>query len=150
MIAATIAGIGALLIAFFVSSPLVLGGHSGGSPVRVSLICTLSKPPRSGAIIILTYHMSLQTAGVVGLSAGIYSKSGNDYSTGYGDISGIQLLKGLVTESRPLLIPPNLPAGTYEIDAEIWPANEVGENGVNTIADTTCAFFSVPQRRRAG
>jgi hypothetical protein len=91
----------------------------------------------------MTYNMTLNHGDTVGLGAGIYDESGNDHSTGDGDIGSIYLPPGPDTKSRPVPIPGNLPPGTYEIDAEIWPPNEVGQNGANTLADATCAYFSV-------
>jgi hypothetical protein len=41
--------------------------------------------------------------------------------------------------SRPFLIPPGVPAGTYELNAELWPANKIGDDGVETLAEAPCA-----------
>jgi hypothetical protein len=80
----------------------------------------------------------------VGLGAGVYDEQGNDQSNGDGDVSDTTLQEGQSDPSRPVTIPTGLPAGTYEIDAEIWPANEIGKNGVNDLTDAVCGSFKVP------
>ena len=96
-----------------------------------------------GAIIRITYHISSSQAFQVGLGAGLYDNNGNDHSSGYGDISNFTLPKGRTSVSRPVLLPPNLPVGYYEITGEIWPANEISGNGINTYADPTCGYFTL-------
>ncbi len=121
------------------------GNNITSTTVNIRLGCSLNtRSPHPGVTITMTYDMILSRPDVVGLGAAIYDDSGNDDSTGYGDIDSIQLPQGQVRESRPVPIPGNLPAGNYEIDAEIWPPNEVGQDGANTIADATCAYFTVP------
>jgi hypothetical protein len=127
------------------SSPTGTAGISSDTPVSINVECILStRSPRPGMTITMTYKLFLNRADKVGLGAAIYDNSGNDDSTGTGDIDSIQLPQGQVSESRPVPIPGDLSPGNYEIDAEIWPANEVGQDGANTIADPTCAYFSVP------
>ncbi|HTX84189.1 MAG TPA: hypothetical protein VME44_18545 [Streptosporangiaceae bacterium] len=96
-----------------------------------------------GAIIRITYHINANESFQAGLGAGLYDNAGHDHSTGYGDLSDLPLPKGPISASRPVLLPPKLPAGYYEITGEIWPANEIGQNGVNTYADPTCGYFTV-------
>jgi len=100
------------------------------TPLNIILTCSLNTQSlHSGMTIIMTYAMTLSQRASVGLGAAIYDSSGNDDSTGYGDIDDIQLPQGQVTESRPVPIPSNLPPGNYEIDAEVWPPNEIGQDG---------------------
>jgi serine/threonine protein kinase len=114
------------------------------APLHIDLACSLSATsPRPGMTITMTYTMTLNEGDTVGLGAGIYDSTGNDHSTGDGDIDSIYLPPGQVAKSRPVPIPASLPPGTYEIDAEIWPPNEVGQNGANTIADASCTNFTV-------
>jgi hypothetical protein len=96
-----------------------------------------------GAIVRITYHINASESFPAGLGAGLYDNAGHDHSTGYGDLSDLPLPKGLSSASRPVLLPQNLPASYYEITGEIWPANEIGQNGVNTYADPTCGYFTV-------
>lgn len=111
----------------------------------LNLHCSLNtRALHPGITVTMTYNATLNQADVVGLGAAIYDNSGNDQSTGYGDVDRIQLPSGQSRNSRPLPIPSNLPSGRYEIDAEIWPPSEVGQNGANTIADARCAYFTVP------
>jgi hypothetical protein len=111
----------------------------------LNLRCSLNtRSLHSGITVTMTYNVILNRADMVGLGAAIYDNSGNDHSTGYGDVDSIQLPSGQSKNSRPLPIPSNLPPGRYEIDAEIWPPDEVGQNGANTIADAPCAYFTVP------
>lgn len=96
-----------------------------------------------GAIIRITYHINDNESFQAGLGAGLYDNAGHDHSTGYGDIDDLTLPKGLTSASRPVLLPQNLPAGYYEVTGEIWPANEIGQNGIGTYADPTCGYFTV-------
>lgn len=91
----------------------------------------------------MTYEVHSNEPVAVGLGAALYDNQGTDHSTGYGDIDSILLPSGQSSKTRPVLIPSNLPAGRYEVDAEIWPSNKVGKNGANTLADATCTFFKV-------
>jgi hypothetical protein len=45
--------------------------------------------------------------------------------------------------SRQFTLPSDLPTGTYELTAEVWPANMVGKDGVETLADSTCEYVSI-------
>jgi hypothetical protein len=96
-----------------------------------------------GAIIRITYHINANESFSAGLGAGVYDNAGNDHSTGFGDLSDVALPKGPSSISRPVLLPPKLPASYYEITGEIWPPNEIGTNGKSTIADPTCGYFTV-------
>jgi hypothetical protein len=96
-----------------------------------------------GVITRITYHINANESFQAGLGAGLYDNAGHDHSTGYGDIDDLTVPKGLTSASRPVLLPQNLPAGYYEITGEIWPANEIGQNGINTYADPTCGYFTV-------
>lgn len=133
------------------ASPAVLGPtpspsltSTSASP-NLNLRCSLNTRALHLAMMVtMSYNVTLNRADTVGLGAAIYDNSGNDHSTGYGDVDSIQLTSGQTNKSRPLPIPSNLPSGRYEIDAEIWPPNEVGQNGANTIADALCAYFTVP------
>jgi hypothetical protein len=91
----------------------------------------------------MTYEINSNEPVKAGLGAALYDNQGNDHSTGYGDIDSALIPAGQSNRSRPVQFPSNLPAGRYEMDAEIWPDNEVGKNGANTLADATCAFFKV-------
>ena len=137
----------------FSATPTIIPGETSfpppssasPSPSDIGLKCSLNtRSPHPGMSVKMTYNITMNQRDVVGLSAGIYDNSGNDHSTGYGDIDSIQLSPGQITESRPVPIPSRLSPGRYEIDAEVWPRNEVGRNGANTIADATCGYFSVP------
>ena len=115
------------------------------APSLMTLGCKLSdKKLRAGLTIQLTYQVYSPVARRVGLGAGLYDEQGTDHSNGDGDVSVFTLKQGQSSPSRPVTIPADLPSGKYELDAEIWPANKIGQNGVNDIIDTTCANFNVP------
>jgi hypothetical protein len=92
----------------------------------------------------LTYHIGAPSTRQVGLGAGLYDEQGTDRSNGDGDVSDVTLQQGQSSPSRPVAIPANLPAGKYELDAEIWPPNEIGKNHVNDFIDAPCTYFRVP------
>lgn len=112
--------------------------------VSVSISCDFNSSPHPDAKIELAYHINSADAIRVALGAGIYDSQGNDHSTGFGDIDNIEAARGRSTKTRPVLIPADLPRGTYELDAEIWPANKIGQNGTNDITDARCGFLTVP------
>jgi hypothetical protein len=115
------------------------------TPSSMTLTCSLSsKQLRPGATVQLTYHVDSPVARQVGLGAGLYDHQDNDHSNGDGDVSSIMIQQGQSSLSRPVTIPANLPPGKYELDAEIWPANEIGQDNVNDLTDTPCASFNVP------
>lgn len=89
------------------------------------------------------YKITSNQAIKVGLGAGVYATDKTDYSNGDGDVDAYQLVAGTQSVSRVLVLPSGLSADRYEIDAEIWPANQVGANGVETIADAPCGSFGV-------
>jgi hypothetical protein len=112
---------------------------------QITLTCTLGRTQiRPGATIELTYNVNSTTTRQVGLGAGLYDEQGNDHSNGDGDISSFTLKQGSGNPSRPVTIPAKLPPGRYELDAEIWPANQIGQNGINDFVDAACARFAVP------
>jgi hypothetical protein len=116
---------------------------SPGHPITLN--CSLSTGRiRVGMTLKLTYHVYLPAAREVGLGVGLYDEQGNDSSNGDGDVGSIALQPGLNSPSRLVTIPASLPAGKYELDAEVWPPNEIGQNGVNDLVDTQCATFVVP------
>jgi hypothetical protein len=84
------------------------------------------------------------------LGAGLYDEKGNDHSNGDGDVSSFTLKQGNSSPSRPVTIPAHLPPGKYELDAEIWPANAVGQNGINDLTDATCGYFRPKLRASSG
>lgn len=111
----------------------------------MTLACRLNgKKLEPGVTVQLTYKAYSPVTRQVGLGAGLYDEQGNDHSNGDGDVSVFTLKQGQSNPSRPVTIPTNLPPGKYELDAEIWPANKIGQNGVNDIIDATCANFDVP------
>ncbi len=69
-----------------------------------------------------------------------------DYSTGFGDVADAQLHTGVNRIVRPVQIPRHLQPDEYEIDAEIWPPNKVGANGVQTLTDGFCVGFVIPKK----
>jgi hypothetical protein len=91
----------------------------------------------------MTYDFSSNEKVEVGLGAGLYDGQGADYSDGTGDIDSYLLAAGKSATTRQVDIPGNLQPGTYELDAEIWPPNKVGADGANTLAEGTCALFTV-------
>ncbi len=139
----TLAGV-AGAVAVGAASALVSGAVSPEAPAPITLTCNLNSAHlRPGMTVALTYAIESKQPIQVGLGAGIYDDQRNDYATGTGDIDSIQLVQGDNTKTRIVPIPTDLPSGTYELTAEVWPPNEVGQDGVETLADTPCATFSV-------
>jgi hypothetical protein len=133
---------GSVALVLLLAIGLVIG-HVFGAPVATSVGCAISGSMRPGETVQLTYRFDSSAARQVGLGAGLYSNVGTDKSTGDGDISSYQLAAGKTAKSRPVPIPAHLPPGRYELDAELWPPNEVGQNGSQTITTATCGYLTV-------
>ncbi len=111
--------------------------------LSVTLTCSAPANLRPGQTIMLAYSIEATRPVKVGLGAGLYDSGGDDHSTGDGDVDEYALAVGHQTPSRPFIVPSNLPRGRYELVAEIWPANKIGAEGANTIAEHTCAYVSI-------
>lgn len=42
------------------------------------------------------------------------------------------------------MVPTGLRPGSYELMAEVWPANKIGSEGVETLAEGPCAIVTIP------
>jgi len=62
---------------------------------------------------------------------------------GDGDRDHFWLHAGQNTVRRPFTVPADLPVGTYEIAAELWPAGKIGGNGVETLTDNPCRTIDI-------
>ena len=125
---------------------LVIGlviGHVFSAPIATSVGCSIQGTMKPGQTLQLTYHFDSSAARQVGLGAGLYNNVGTDKSTGVGDINNYQLTGGKTAKTRSVPIPAHLPPGRYELDAELWPPNEVGQNSAQTITAATCGYITV-------
>jgi hypothetical protein len=137
----TVLGAGCLALAAWVSHkwPFAKPHH----PVHLTVECDAPSRLLPGTLVTLAYNIESRSAIDVGLGAGLYDKAGVDRSTGIGDRDSLPLQVGPNRLTRPFEVPRGLPAGRYELDAEIWPANKVGADGVETLADSPCAFVTI-------
>jgi hypothetical protein len=106
--------------------------------------CNAQGNLRPGQTITLVYNIDATGAVKVGLGAGYYDTGGDDHSTGDGDVDALQLHAGQTRTSRPFTVPTGLPRGRYELVCEIWPANSIGSEGVETLAEDPTAYVDVP------
>lgn len=112
-------------------------------PVELSISCVLDPTPsHRGQRVTLTYTIDSPKQQRVGLGAGV-RRGNTDYSNGDGDMDSVSLKVGRQTISRPLFIPDHAPSGRYEINGEIWPENQVGQDGVDTLADQPCDTVTI-------
>jgi hypothetical protein len=111
---------------------------------NVAVTCNLPTDLRPGRTVTLVYNINATQPVKVGLGAGLYDTNGSDYSDGTGDVDEYALGAGRVTASRPFTVPTGLDSGRYELVAEIWPANQIGAEGVNTLADQPCGYIDIP------
>jgi hypothetical protein len=107
----------------------------------ISVTCSGPSNLRPGQRITLVYEIDATEPMTVGLGAGFRDDAG-DHATGDGDRDSVEIPAGRSTQSRPFTVP-NVPAGQYELIAEIWPRNEIGREGVETLAEHTCADVSI-------
>ena len=115
----------------------------GGGSAHVSVECTASSRIRPGKLVTLAYKIKSDRTVDVGLGAGFYDESGGDHSTGTGDRDSLRLKSGDTRVTRVFVEPAGLAPGIYELDAEIWPANKIGADGVETLADDQCAVIRI-------
>ncbi|MGH3837739.1 MAG: hypothetical protein ACRDSF_18855 [Pseudonocardiaceae bacterium] len=92
----------------------------------------------------MTYNIDTTAAVDVGLGAGLYDEHGNDHSPGTGDVDNLPVATGFKRVTRPFIVPADLKPGSYELTAEVWPANKIGSPGVETLADSPCALVTIP------
>lgn len=79
----------------------------------------------------------------IGLGAGLYDNAVKDHSTGIGDVDSVLVQTGRTNMTRRFIAPSDLSPGTYEVVAELWPANEIGAPGAETVADDQCGYVDV-------
>lgn len=115
----------------------------GPGEVRV----TCERPPASapqGTIFEIDYYYETDRAGTVGEGVGLYvqgTDTVDDRSTGYGDTPVLLLPMGKTTHTRSVKL--DVPVGTYELVAEVWPSGKVGSDDEEHIASSDCGFIIV-------
>jgi hypothetical protein len=112
--------------------------------LNISVTCKLPGPVREGQQTSAAYTITSNQSVKVGLGAAVYDSAGTDHSNGDGDVDEYRLVAGTQTVTRDLVLPSGLPADRYEVDAEIWPANEIGADNAEALADSPCGNFNVP------
>jgi len=91
----------------------------------------------------VVFEVDANARATVGIGAALYDDHGNDHSNGFGDLDSMALPSGHTSVSRIVEFPKILAAGRYELVAEVWPANKVGAEGFNTLADSPCGYVTV-------
>lgn len=133
------------LVGTALSSGLNRSPLGTAKPASITVRCSLSQRIlRPGLTLQMTYHISSSSPVLAGLGAGLYDNQGNDHSNGRYDRNAAPLMAGAHTYTRLVVMPAHLPPGRYELDAEVWPPNHVGQNGFNTWTNATCAYMTVP------
>ncbi|HEX8860563.1 MAG TPA: hypothetical protein VGC06_16020 [Actinomycetes bacterium] len=118
--------------------------HHTDGKAALTVACALPEHVSPGETITLVYGIDAPKPMHVGLGAGVYDGKGHDHSTGLGDVDDLALAAGATHQTRPVEIPDSLPSGRYEVAIELWPANQIGEDGADTLADRPCGSFEVP------
>jgi hypothetical protein len=106
--------------------------------------CKITSSVHPGKQITATYTITSNRTIKVGIGAGVYDSAGVDQSTGYGDLDGYQLTPGTQEVTRVIEVPSGLPAGHYEIGAEVWPSGKIGADGTEVLAEGLCGYFTSP------
>lgn len=120
----------------------VLSSDGNSSP-RITVDCEAAERIRPGRRVKLTYDVTSTAEVNVGLGAGFYDESGVDHARGTGDRDSFRLRSGRTRATRPFVVSRDLPAGMYELVAEVWPANMIGDAGTETLADGPCGFVTI-------
>ncbi len=152
---AILGGVTAALVAVAMIRPATTDPeHSSvdatGGSLDLSVTCTLDpRTPTPGVTAILTYTITSNSPAAVGMAADIHRKvdesdADTSYHIGLGDVASHQIQAGTNPPiSRPIMIPANLPAGDYTVVGEVWPANRIDADAVDTYDDNDCAEFTV-------
>lgn len=122
------------------------GQDDSATPAPMRLVVNCEVPPRirPGELIGLIYNIDAPVAVDVGLGAALYDEQGTDHSTGTGDVDALQLPAGSQRLTRQFIVPTGLQPGFYELTAEVWPANKIGSEDVETLAAGPCAIVTIP------
>lgn len=93
----------------------------------------------------VTYRVKATRSGLVGLGAGVYDEAGVDYARGDGDVSQHVLPAGDAIINRSVVVADSAPMGRYEVVAELWPADKIGQEGVEVLlrGEATCGTVTV-------
>lgn len=124
-----------------VASPSA-GATNDVSPPSVSVTCSgMPSTMKRGATFSMTYDVVSASTRQVGLGAALYDGSGADQADGTGDENAVSLSVGHTTTTRSVSVPASLSPGTYEVDGELWPPNQIG-NG-EPLTSASCGNVQV-------
>lgn len=109
-------------------------------------IMTCEAPVRiqPGEQIRLDYSIDATVPSEVGLGVGLYDSNRNDHSAGAGDDDRLQLEDGRTSGNRQFVVPAGLEPGVDDLILEIWPADRIGADNEETIAEHRCAIVRIP------
>jgi hypothetical protein len=113
-------------------------------PTKLSVQCQMSPAsPRQGQTVAITFTIDSPNSRTVGLGVGVYAdgSENDDRATGTGNDDEFDLSPRRQVETLNVVLPENQEAGTYEIVAQLYPANRIGKT--NTLAEDTCGFMKV-------
>ena len=96
---------------------------------------------KRGATFSMTYDVVSASIRQVALGAALYDGTGADQADGTGDENAVSLVVGQTTNTRTVSVPASLAAGTYEVDGELWPPNQIG-NG-EPLTSASCGNVQV-------
>jgi hypothetical protein len=104
----------------------------------LDLRCEFPALPVRGEPFPIGILLEMSAAAEVGFGARLMDVAGDDVATGFGDVARQRVDAGVRQYSREFLIPADAPAGSYEIVAGIWPADQIDAPGVDPLAEQSC------------
>jgi hypothetical protein len=108
--------------------------------VTLSVTCAGFQPElRAGDDVELTLTVTTETVGQVGLGASLYPLDGEqEYSDDAHDVESVLVRPGQSPITRSFVVPNRPELGRYDLLAEVWPGGEIGDEGVDTLAEASC------------
>ena len=113
-------------------------------PSILSVSCTVPSDAKPGQIISMYYVIKSPKQDVVGFGAAIRppgASEEDDESQGEGDKSAFPIEHGDNPGTRQVTFPDGLKPGRYEISAELYPKNMIGQT--EALADAPCGSVTV-------
>jgi hypothetical protein len=114
------------------------------APLDISVECDLPEDLKPGDAIDVVYEITASADIKVGIGGGLYDEATDDHASGTGDLDSYAIKSGRSNVVRRFVIPDDLPTGVYEMVAEVWPANRIGHEDEDVLAEGTCGFVNVP------
>ncbi|WP_433081339.1 hypothetical protein ACQP1P_45810 [Dactylosporangium sp. CA-052675] len=111
-----------------------------GQGVSIAVTCALITQPGDDRNFRVSVNIVSRQPATVGVGVSLYDDSGEDLSTGAGDIDSLNIGAG----ETPLLLQPRAPQilrRRVEVRVELWPPNKIGQEGARLLGEAVCGVI---------